>query len=218
MIDGVTSQLVSAAGTSLTLQLGIRLQGGFAAAEQKLYIWIRDNESNDTGWVQASMWSPPAGPAASGIVSAAPANAMGSPQTFRFVLRDPHGYADLQRLDFLVHSDATVPPDSCHGFYDRAANGIFLYNYALSALLGPMTPGSAGTLENSRCTVHGSLLQLAGTAGTDLTLELGVSLRAGSRRCRKISIYGCRTTRAMGRDGCRSALGARRRAVVIQAW
>jgi hypothetical protein len=34
------------------------LKGGFAATAKNLYVWVRDNEANDTGWVVAARWNP----------------------------------------------------------------------------------------------------------------------------------------------------------------
>ena len=50
----------------------------------------------------------------------------------------------------LREPDAAVPQNTCHGFYDGASNGIYLYNDALTALLGPLTPGTSGTLQNGQ--------------------------------------------------------------------
>ena len=77
---------------------------------------------------------------------------------------------------FLVNGSATIPANSCHGFYDRASNGYYLYNDALTAVLGPLTLGAAGTLANSQCTLHGSTTTAGIGAGTDLTVTMGMSL------------------------------------------
>ena len=58
---------------------------------------------------------------------------------------------------FLVNPTPSIPQNTCHGFYDRATNGIYLYNDALTVLLGPLTPGTSGTLQNSQCVVYGSV-------------------------------------------------------------
>ena len=57
-MHGGTSQLVSASGADLTLRLGLSLQGTFAASTKNVYLWVRDNEANDTGWVQTVTWNP----------------------------------------------------------------------------------------------------------------------------------------------------------------
>lgn len=174
-IHGETTGAVSGAGTDLVVRLGISLKGAFGAGEKSLYIWLRDAEANDTGWIRASIWR--GGATAPSLVSAKPAVAAGSPQTFRFVTRDPNGYQDLYRLYFLVSGTPEIPANTCHGFYERSTNGLYLYKDGLTAVVGPLTPGSAGTLQNSQCIIDGTSSQLEGAAGTDLTLRIGMGLR-----------------------------------------
>src|SRR4029079_5712827 len=50
---------------------------------------------------------------------------------------------------------------------------VFLYNDAGGAVTGPLTPGSAGTLSNSQCTLNGSGTTGSGSGNTlSLTLSL----------------------------------------------
>ena len=44
------------------------------------------------------------------------------PQTFSVLVRDLDGSADIQRIYFLANSTNAVTANSCHGFYDQAAN------------------------------------------------------------------------------------------------
>ena len=70
----------------------------------------------------------------------------------------------------------TIPVNTCHGYYDRVTNGLYLFNNALTAVLGPLTPGTSGTLQNSQCVVNGSTSALVSGSGTDLTIALGLGL------------------------------------------
>jgi len=96
---------------------------------------------------------------------------------FTFLTRDPNGFANIHRHYFQVNGNTSIPPGSCHGSYDRASNGIYLYNDALMAVMGPLIPGAAGTLQNSQCTEHGGTSQMVSASGADLTLRLGLSLQ-----------------------------------------
>ena len=49
------------------------------------------------------------------------------------------GYADIYRMYFLINPNAAIPANTCHGYYDRATNALYLYNDALTVLLGPLT-------------------------------------------------------------------------------
>ena len=44
------------------------------------------------------------------------------------IARDIDGGVDIARLYFLVASTAAPTAGGCHGFYDRATNGLYLYN------------------------------------------------------------------------------------------
>lgn len=175
-LDGATTQVVSASGTDITLNLGLSLRGTFASSAQKIYLWVTDNEANGTGWVQTGTWTSGTGNQPPLLVSTTPTTVNGSPQMFQAVARDPNGFADVARIYFLVNSSSTIQAGTCHGFYDRAANALFLYNDALTAVTGPLTPGGGGTLQNGQCTLHGGTTAASG-AGTDLTMTLGMSLQ-----------------------------------------
>src|SRR6185295_9413863 len=104
-----------------------------------LYFWVKDSVGHDTGWVQTSTWTP-AAPALPSVVSATPTNATALSQTFTVTARDPVGYADIGVVYFLVNTSPTVPQNSCHGYYNPAANALYLYNDALTVVMGPVTP------------------------------------------------------------------------------
>ena len=176
-LNGSTSAVVSATGTDLVLNLGFSLSGSYSAFPRGIYFWTRDQEVNDTGWVQTGIWGNLGPPQPPTVFSATPANPTGSPQTFTLVARDSNGFFDINRVYFQVYSSPTVPANSCHGFYDRAANAFFLYNDAVTALSGPLTPGSAGTLQNSQCILNGATSTPVSGAGTDLTVTIGLSLQ-----------------------------------------
>jgi len=176
-IDIGASSLVSNTGTDLVIRLRMTLLGAFAGANQNIYLWPIDDEGNGTGWIQTGVWAANSAALTPSIVSASPANVTGSPQTFTQTSRSPVGQSNLSRIYFLVNATASVPAGSCHGFYDRTQNAFYLFNDALTVLQGPIAPGSGGTLENSQCTLHGATSNVVSAAGTDLTLNWGLSLK-----------------------------------------
>ena len=176
-LTGATSTPVSGTGNDLTVTLGLGLKGSFGAASQNVYFWVVDAEANGTGWVQTGTWGPaavaPSQPPV--IVSMQPASAVGSPQTFTTVARDPNGFANLQRVYFLVNPNTNIGAGTCHGFYDRGLNAFYLYDDALTVLQGPLAPGGAGSLSNGQCAIQGAGSTMSG-AGTDLTLTMAMRL------------------------------------------
>lgn len=175
-ISGATSALVSSSGTDLVLSLGMTLLGSYATAPQNVYVWAVDLQAQGTGWVQTSTWGGGGGQAPPTLVSTSPASPTGSPQAFTVVARDTNGFTDISRIYFQVYSSPTVPANSCHGFYDRASNALVLYNDALTVALGPLTPGGAGTVSNSQCTLNAATSTPVTASGTDLTVTFGLSL------------------------------------------
>lgn len=51
-------------------------------------------------------------------------------------MRDAGGFTDITRLFFLVNNGTALGANVCHGYYDRAANALFLYNDSLTATVG----------------------------------------------------------------------------------
>src|SRR5204862_291600 len=107
VVYGSTSSLVSAAGTDVVLNLGLGLQSGYATSKN-VYLWVKDNENHDTGWVQTSTWnisasSPPF------VVSGTPSSSTALSQTFTLTARDPDGYTDINVVYFLVNTSPAIP-------------------------------------------------------------------------------------------------------------
>jgi hypothetical protein len=177
-LNGPGSVLLSNTGTDIVIKVTLSLLGTFAAAPKNVYARVTDSSNNDTGWVQTSTWDPSAaiGNQPPAVVSGTPSAPTGSPPSFTFTGRDPNGFANILRMYFLVNPNTSIPPSTCHGFYDRAANALFLYNDGLTVLQGPLTPGTAGTLQNSQCTIHGATSTAGAGTGTDLAVTIGMSL------------------------------------------
>jgi hypothetical protein len=175
VINGASSS-IALNGYDATLRLGASLTGAYGAVSQNVYLWAKDRANQDTGWVQTSTWfsSVPSQPPV--ISGTSPVTATGIYQQNLVQARDPNGYTDIRRLYFLVNTDTSIPAGTCHGFHDQAANALYLYNDSLTALMGPLALGTAGTLQNSQCTIHGSTSRIASASGTVLTFQLGISL------------------------------------------
>ncbi|MFN0105488.1 MAG: BACON domain-containing protein [Bryobacteraceae bacterium] len=176
-IDGSGSGLVQATGTDLVVSVSLTLQGSYTNGTQKVYFWITDNQAYGTGWVQGATWTAMPANVAPQVVSGTPNPAIGASQTFQFLVRDQNGVNDLYRVYFQVNGSPAVPQNTCHGFYERASNAFYLYNDALTALLGPLSPGGGGTLQNSQCELSGSATAVTTASSTDLQLTMGMRLQ-----------------------------------------
>jgi sugar lactone lactonase YvrE len=156
----------SASGTDLTLNLSLTRLGAFANGDRTLYLFLANNAGAVTGWLPPSATWSLGGPQPPTLAAASPGSATAPTQAFSITARDPNGFADIQRIYFLVNTDTNIPANSCHGFYDRAANQFFVYN---DALTGP-APGNA----NSQCALN-TAQSSASASGTDLILNLNIT-------------------------------------------
>lgn len=88
--------------------------------------------------------------------SVSPASGSGASQTFSATFSDPYGNADLLSGVLLINS-STSQAAACEVTYGRLQNRFFLENDAGTGLVsGSLTPGVAGTLSNSQCTLNGA--------------------------------------------------------------
>lgn len=177
-VTSFTAAPVDKSGTGLRLSLTFDRKGNYTNAPENVYLWPVDFAGNGTGWVQVSSWtnsnnSPPT------VVAPAPPAMMGGSRTFTMTARDGDGAADIKRLYFLFNTTPNIPQNTCHGFYDRTVNQIFLYRDGLNGLAGPLAPGAAAVLENSQCTIFGRDTSVT-AGGTDVTLNLTVTLKTAA--------------------------------------
>jgi sugar lactone lactonase YvrE len=132
-----------------------------------LYLWVTGGTGNGTGWLPVATWNfsnqrqPPA------LVSVNPRATPAVSQTFTIIARDPDGAANLSRIYFLLNPTPTIPQNTCHGFYDRVLNNVYLYSDGLT---------NFSSLSNSQCSVDAFNATI--TSATDLTLNLTLTKKA----------------------------------------
>lgn len=123
-----------------------------------------------------------ANPGAPAAISVSPASGSGSAATFTFTFSDPDGFADITVASALVGATPSTA-NACWIRYTRAAHSLQLANDAGSGWTGSVTPGGAGSLENSQCVIHAAGSSVSG-AGNNLTVVVAVTFRttfAGAR-------------------------------------
>jgi len=164
-INGAATTVVTTA-TDLTLNLNLTIK---TTAATNAYLWPVDTQNTGSGWVRTASWSL-AAPNQPPTVVNRQDGFSGSPSTVTFTARDFNGYTDIQRLYFLINTDTNIPQNTCHGFYDRAANALFLYNDSTTALV----PG----LQNSQCALDASTFRIdTSIDARDLIISLKMSLK-----------------------------------------
>jgi len=165
---------VSASGTNLTVQLAISFKAAFAGAKT-VYMQAIDRGGLDTGTQARGTWTVGGGVnQAPSVVSVTPSSGSGTSQTFTFLFSDPDGAGDLRYM-FMLIGDRVRGDGVCLPHYDGSK--LWLVNDAGTGWLGPLTPGAAGTLENSQCAINGGASGVS-ASGTNLTVQLAISFKA----------------------------------------
>jgi hypothetical protein len=174
-VNGQASS-VSPAGNSLTLNLSLSFKPGFAGL-RSLYGYATDQSGVSAGWITLGSWTVSGGNTPPAPVSANPSSGSGMSQPFSFVFSDANGYADIASARILIHAQIQAQ-SSCYLYYTRSDNKLYLHSDSGAALVGPISPGTAGTLQNSQCAVDGAASSVSGT-GPSLALNLAITFKPG---------------------------------------
>jgi hypothetical protein len=170
---GAAGSSVSASGQNLTLNLALTFQAAFAGPKA-IYMQTSDRGGLDTNLQWRGSWTVGTGPnQAPSVVSVTPSSGGGWSQTFSFLFSDPDGAADL-RYEFVLINQDLRGDGACLLHYDGTR--LWLANDPGTAWQGPLTPGSAGTLQNSQCVLDGAGSSVS-TSGQNLTLRLAVTFQ-----------------------------------------
>jgi hypothetical protein len=180
-VVGATSS-VSASQSSLSLTLSFTFTPGYAGAKA-IYSSVQDVGGLSSGWQNVGTFtvtgggSPAPGPQPPQAVSVSPASGAGSTQAFTFTYSDPNGHADIHSARILIDS-AIDGIGACYLYYTKSDNRLYLHSDAGNALLAGITPGVAGTTQNSQCSVNGANSSATGS-GNDLTLTVAITFAGG---------------------------------------
>jgi hypothetical protein len=110
-------------------------------------------------------------------VSASPTSGSGSVASLALTWSDANGFDDIASAYALIGASADSR-SACYVIYYRSANTVYLLTDDGKTLLGPLTPGRAGTVRNSQCTITGSNISAVGS-GNNLTLNVSFTFAAG---------------------------------------
>ncbi|HWQ57284.1 MAG TPA: SBBP repeat-containing protein [Bryobacteraceae bacterium] len=119
--------------------------------------------------------------------SASPSSGSGARQVFSAVFSDPDGYADIAWALILI-SPVLDGAHACYVGYDRAANRLYLWDDAGTALLGASAPGSSTQIENSQCRLDAAASTVS-SSGSTLTLNAAVTFTPAFRGDKTLYLY-----------------------------
>ncbi len=169
------SSAASGSGNTLTVSLRITFASTYAG-DYNVYLFAGDTEGNTSGgWQQKGAWTVP-GNLPPQAQAAQPSSGSGGSQTFTFTYSDPNGYQNLKYLTQSIHP-ALQAANGCYFFYSPAANAFWLMNDAVTLWLGPITPGTAQTVENSQCTLSAAGMSVWAPNSTTLKFAVPVTFK-----------------------------------------
>ncbi len=180
------SSSVSTAGNNLTLNVALSFSGTVTGSPD-VFLYALGFSGQNSGWVKEGTWTPNplAGPPA--IVSLSPNAGGGTSVTFKAVYSDPNGAGDLSEALLLVNSSIKAA-NGCYVYYQALGNHLYLANNSGAWITPALTPGVAGMVSNSQCTLNAGSSSVS-MAGNDLTLNVALSLSGGFAGTRNVYLY-----------------------------
>jgi len=180
----------SGSGSNLMVDLAITFTPLFAG-NRYIYLHAADTTGLNSGWQLRGAWNPQDFQPPT-TVSVSPAGGSGTTQAFRFTYSDANGYEEMNWVHGMFHSQVNQT-GACYFQYIRSRNALWLRNDAGTAWLGPVYPGSAGTLQNSQCAVNG-LASAASGSGATLYIDLAVIFQPAFQGTKQIYMHAADTT------------------------
>jgi hypothetical protein len=173
VLNGATSS-VTAAGNNLTVNTSFSFKPTFIAAKNQ-YLQAYDVANHvNSAWSQVGTWTLPVPTPIN--VSVTPNAGTATSQIFSAVYSDPAGASRIGDARLLIGGVLNFP-HACGVRYVQATNQLFLMNDVGTVWLGPITPGSAGTLSNTQCVLNGATSSVT-AAGNNLTVNFSVNFLA----------------------------------------
>jgi hypothetical protein len=183
----VATTTLSMSGNNLTLNLAMTFKPVYAGVKN-VYMYAGDLGGANSGWQQRGSWTVTSGAGVPGVVSVTPSSGSGGIQTFALQYSDTAGAPNLQSV--WVWFSATFAgsgANSCMLYYNVATNQVELLNNAGTAWT-VATPGAAGTLQNSQCSLNAPTTSVT-MNGSTLTLNLAMTFQTAYSGEKNVYMY-----------------------------
>src|SRR5581483_4923626 len=142
------------------------------ASKNNIYLRGIDSANATSGWVTEGTWSR-GGNQAPTVVSVSPNSGSGSPQAFTFTWSDPDGWADL-KYEYALFNTSVSATNACYFVYEPTVNRLYLYNDNGTLQSSSITPGGAGSVNNSQCSIAASSLSV-GHSGNNASVTATIA-------------------------------------------
>ena len=162
-------------GNYLSLTLFVTMK---TAGAKNVYASVSSNSSATSGFSQVGTWNVTS-PSALTPVSVSPgtgAGPAGTPQFFTFTYSDPNGANDISGSQIIINP-ALQGAFACYVLYGRGTNLVAIANDTATSFTNG-TLGTAGTLQNSQCSIDLSKSFQVQTGNT-VNLTLAVNFAPG---------------------------------------
>jgi hypothetical protein len=181
------SSSVTSAGNNLTLSVALSFNSAFVSS-RNVYLYASGFSGQNSGWVMEGTWTPNPIAEPPAIVLVSPTSGVGASVTFQAVYADPNGARDLNTVLLLINTSQSGA-NACYVSYQPQGNHLYLATNAGTAWLTPaLTPGVAGTVSNSQCTLNAGSSSVT-MAGNNLTLKAALSFNSTFVGVRNVYTY-----------------------------
>ena len=175
---------VSAVGITLTMTVPVTFTPSFAGVKQT-YLYVADAITGlGSGWQQLGSWTV-GSPQPPSSVSIYPSSGAGLSASFTATYSNPSG-ANQTSIAAVAFVPSLGGSPAC--YFSLQFGALWLMNDAGTASLGPLTPGAAGTLSNSQCTVWGTGSAVS-AVGTMLTMTVPVTFTPSFAGLKQAYLY-----------------------------
>ena len=166
---------ITVVGNAVAVRLSLTYTSAFASVGGGVTKFVNvvatDNQGNTLSVVEAASWAlvAPQPPVA---VSVTPSSGQGLSQAFALSVSDPNGASDLASVQ-LLFANSTSLSSACAVTYIAQQKRLSLTNDAGTGYTGYVTPGQAGSVSNSQCTLNGSGSSIQ-TSGNSLIMTVSL--------------------------------------------
>ncbi len=170
------SSSVALAGNNAILSLALEFTTAFTG-DKLLYAFVVDTHGLTRGWQGRGTWIVNSSSGRAPAVSGSPTTGIGRSQVFTLVVTDADGHSDVSFGRIMI-SAVRRTFSACYIRYDSPTDRVYLYDDAGVVSTSPyLTPGIAGTLSNSQCSIDGLGSSVAKTGNT-VTLNVAITFTA----------------------------------------
>ena len=178
---------VTTSGNNLTLTAALSFNSSFTIS-RNVYLYAAGSSGLNSGWVTEGTWTPNPMAEPPTIVALSPNTGAGASVTFEAVYSDPNGAGDLNTVLLQINTGQSKN-NACYVYYQPQGNHLYLSTNAGAAWMTPaLTPGVAGTVSNSECTLNAGSSSVT-MAGDNLTLKVNLSFNSAFVDFRGVYLY-----------------------------